>query len=227
MNKYQGTIIFWDKRCEERLSGNKYYDPSKPFPLKEIEEGIKWLVKDAESIIDFGCGVGNLLFKSVFLGITNAVGIDISPVAIACADKASKHNNMDDRTNFRAGGIELLSAFDDNTFDVAASFNTLDNIFPEDSRLVLKELNRILKPKSRMLVKLNDVIPEHVFSQDDYFEKVSDNFYKEKSGLYLWNLSENAFRDLVSPSFNVVKYSDVPSPKSEHKNRLFFLENKK
>ncbi len=227
MNNYKSTIKFWDERFEERLSTDKRYDPSKPIPITEIEEGLRWLIKEADSILDFGCGSGNLLFKGLFLGTKKAIGIDISPKAIELANQTSKVNKMDNKTDFKAGGIELLRKIEENSIDAGVSFNTIDNILPDDALIVLKEMNRILKKNGKLLIKLNDVIPKEVFEEDDYYQLVSEDFYKEKSGLYFWNLSDSKFKEIISPYFEIVKYADVPFPKTDYKNRLYYLEKKK
>lgn len=225
MNNYETTIEFWDERFGERLSTDKRYDPSKPIPMIELEEGLKWLIKGSDSIIDFGCGSGNVLLRSLFLGTKKAVGIDISPKAIELANQTSKVNKMDNKTDFKAGGIELLQKIEDGSIDAGVSFNTIDNILPDDAIFVLKEMNRILKKSSKMLIKLNDVIPKKVFDEDDYYQLVSEDFYKEKSGLFFWNLSDTKFEEIISPYFEIVKYVNVPFPKTDYKNRLYYLEN--
>jgi SAM-dependent methyltransferase len=227
MNNYESTIKFWDEKFGERLSTDKRYDPQKAIPIIEIEEGLRWLIKEADSLVDFGCGSGNLLFKSLFLGTKKAIGIDISPKAIELANQTSKVNKMDNKTDFKVGGIELLKKIEENSIDAGASFNTIDNILPDDAILVLNEMNRILKRNGKLLIKLNDVIPQNVFEEDDYYQLISDDFYKEKSGLYFWNLSDTKFKEIIFPYFEIMKYVEDPFPKTDYKNRLYYLKNKK
>ncbi|MCD4820171.1 MAG: class I SAM-dependent methyltransferase [Candidatus Cloacimonetes bacterium] len=227
MNNYESTIKFWDKRFGKILSTDKRYDPSKPMTIIEIEEGLRWLINETDSIIDFGCGTGNILFRSLFLGTKKAIGIDISRRAIELANDTSITNKMDTKTDFKIGGVELLKKIEDNSIEVGASFNTIDNILPDDAVFVLQEMNRILKNNGKLLIKLNDVIPKKVFDEDDYFQLISENFYKEKSGLYFWNLSDSIFKEIINPYFELVKYVDVPFQKTNYKNRLYYLENRK
>ena len=86
-------------------------------------------------------------------------------------------------------------------------------------------MNRIIKKNGKLLIKLNDVIPNNDLEEDDYYQLISENFYKEKSGLYFWNLSDIKFKEIISPYFEIVKYVDVPFPKTDYKNRLFYLDN--
>ena len=226
MNNYEETIKFWDDRFGKSVSEKKYYNLKSPLKLNELEEGLKWLVKDSESIIDFGCGSGTLLFRSLFLGAKNVIGIDISPKAIELANQTSMINENNDKTNFIEGDVETLKNIETNSMDAAISSNTIDNILPQDSLLVLNEFNRILKKKGKLLIKLNDEMPEEVF-EDDYYQLVSEDFYKEKCGLYYWNLRDTKFKEIVSKKFKIVKYEDVPFPETDYKNRLYYLENLK
>ncbi|KQC05289.1 MAG: hypothetical protein APR54_08405 [Candidatus Cloacimonas sp. SDB] len=226
MNNYEGTIEFWDERFGKNISEQKYYNPNSPLTMTEIEEGLKWLTKGSASIIDFGCGSGTLLFRSLALGAKNVVGVDISPKAYELAIQTSTANKMNDNTNFVVGSIECLNKIETNSMDAGISSNTLDNIFPIDAKLVIKEFNRIIKKNGKLLIKLNDTMAEAVF-EDDYYQLVSENFYKEESGLYFWNLSDSKFKELISPYFKIVQYFNVPFPKTDYKNRLYYLVNDK
>jgi len=226
MNNYEGTIKFWDERFGKIINEKKYYKPNSPLSMIEIEEGLKWLSKDSDSVIDFGCGSGTLLFRSLILGTKNVIGIDISPNAVELANQTSKANEMENRTSFKLGSIELLKKIKTDSLDAGISSNTVDNILPEHAIFVIKELNRILKKDGKLLIKLNDSMPKAVF-EDDYYQLVSEDFYKEKCGLYFWNLSDSKFKDLISPYFEIIKYIDVPFPNTDYKNRLYFLVNRK
>jgi len=162
----------------------------------------------------------------LFLGSKQAIGIDISNKAIELANQTSKINKMDNKTNFKVGGIDLLKDIETDSINAGILFNLIDNILPNDAISVLKEINRILKGKSKLLIKLNDIMPKAVF-EDDYYQQVSEDFYKEESELYFWNLSDVKFKEIISPYFVIVKYVDVPFPETDYKNRLYFLENRK
>jgi len=49
MNNYEGTIKFWDERFGNILSDKEYYKPNLPLSMIEVEEGLKWLIKDSDS----------------------------------------------------------------------------------------------------------------------------------------------------------------------------------
>lgn len=222
MDVYKTTVDFWDQRFGKLVNEKREFQLDKPVRFKEVEEGIQWLSKDTASIIDFGCGTGNALMRTIYLGSSSVIGIDISPQAIAMAKYTAKINRIDASTRFEVGGIEQLKTIKTGTLDAALCFNTIDNILPDDALTLIKEIHRILKNDGKFLVKLNGLLPNIVF-EDDYYQEISDNFFKEKSGLYFWNLDDEAFTNLISAYFVITKYADVPFPETDYKNRLFYL----
>ncbi|MBN2384244.1 class I SAM-dependent methyltransferase [bacterium] len=224
MDNYKTTIAYWEQKFGERLSTNKRYDAQEQLSYPEIEEGLKWLTQDAFSIIDFGSGTGSILLRCVFFGIQKAIGIDISHKAIELAKQTSKQNKMDTKTSFIVGSVESLEKFEDDSLDAGILFNLIDNILPDDAIFVLKEMNRILKNGGKLLIKLNECSPTDEFEENDYFHLISDDFYKEKSGLYFWNLSEKKFKEIISPYFDIVKFIEVPLHNTNHVNRLYYLK---
>lgn len=82
MGKYDKSIALWDDIFSQeapifpkyRTSGNAAFD-----------RGLQWLTEDAETVLDFGCGNGILLFLCSLYGTSAHTGIDLSPAAIRSA----------------------------------------------------------------------------------------------------------------------------------------------
>lgn len=76
MDRYKKTVSHWNKifKNEEphvphnRETGNEDFDRS-----------LSWLTDGADSVLDFGCASGTLLFLCHQYGTTNHIGIDLSP----------------------------------------------------------------------------------------------------------------------------------------------------
>lgn len=178
MINYEGTIKFWNERFGNHVLAKNSYKPDSPLSFKELEEGVNWLVKESGSIIDFGCGSGSILFRSLYLGARSVIGIDISSQAIELANQTSREIGNSKETRFIEGGVDSLKKIKTDSCEAAISSNTIDNILPEDAMIVLKELNRILKKKGKLLIKLNDIMPKAAF-EDDYYQLISEDFYLE------------------------------------------------
>lgn len=120
----------------------------------DLNKALDWLCFNSESIIDFGCGIGVMLFKCCLRGTKIHKGIDISDKGIRVAMELQRINNFEGFT-FTAGGVEELDKIVDDSFDGAILANIIDNLFPEDAVKVLAEIKRILRTGGKILLKLN------------------------------------------------------------------------
>ncbi|MFW5927904.1 MAG: class I SAM-dependent methyltransferase [Thermoplasmatota archaeon] len=222
MNGYKETEQFWNDVFSEEKNGR---DLNQSLSVEDIEEGIKWLSEGSGSIIDFGCGNGVVLLRAGYLCDSDLVGVDISEKAVDSAEEIAEYNGLDDRSKFIRGGVSKLSQFEENEFDAGILSNIVDNLLPEDARKLLSEYHRIIQPDGRILLKLNDYIdPEQL--EEWGSEKIYDDFYKEETGLYFWNLADKDVDDLLSEYFIIEKKIDVEFKEHDQVNRMYYLKNK-
>jgi SAM-dependent methyltransferase len=115
------------------------------------------------SLLDVGCAKGFMLhdIAEAIPGI-NLKGIDISDYAITNAIE-------DVRKDMQVADARELP-FEDNSFDVVISINTVHNLEKDDLAQALQEIERVSKGKSFITV-------------DAY------NSEKEKERMYAWNLT--------------------------------------
>ena len=220
---YDGTIKFWNKIFSKEES--KKLD--KPLPYPELEKALNWLAKDSDSVLDYGCGDGTLLIRSYYLGIEEGLGIDISEDAVEKGIKNLEENNIDSFIIEKGNHLKLKEIQDD-FFDSAILSNIVDNVLPEDGEFILEEIHRIVKPNGKILIKLNDFINDkEVLNNKEIFkEELQKNFYLETSGLYLHNLSDSNFEELITPHFGVEDKFFIDFKKFNQKNRIWLLKNK-
>ncbi|MFW5946686.1 MAG: class I SAM-dependent methyltransferase [Candidatus Natronoplasma sp.] len=221
MSSYQKTVEFWNDIFSKESSD---FDHRENFPFEEIEKCLDWLISDGDSVIDFGCGNGKLLMRCLAKGAERGVGIDISPEGIENGKKLAKKNGIDDRTEMLVGDVVDLEKYDDNEFDVGILSNVIDNLTPEDSRRLIEEFKRVIKPGGKIFLKLND----HMESEEleGYnAEKISENFYREESGIYLWNLKDEDVKELLGEDLTIVDKKDVEFEEHDQINRLFYVKN--
>ena len=221
MCDYEETEKFWDNIFKEK----REFDVKESLSKEEIEEGVNWLSKDSDSIIDFGCGNGSLLLRSGYLSGAEIVGIDISEEAVNSAKRRAENNGYHDNYQFICGGLETLSHFDEDEFQAGILSNVVDNLIPEDARNLLSEFHRIINEDGKVLLKLNDYIdPKQL--EEWGSKEISDDFYQEETGLYFWNLTDDEVEDLISTYFNVEKRVDVEFQEQGQINRMYYLRNK-
>jgi len=222
--RYKKTRTFWD-----RVFGD--YDKSPPaggrLPFKALDEALDMLADGSDDtfrVVDFGCAPGVLLYCLSERREGVYFGIDISEEGIKRSKELFK--GKDPSPRFLLGSLEKLAVFKDEEADAFILSNIIDNLVPADTRYLLQEAHRILKPSGQVLVKLNphlspaDIAHVGYMPVDDEFD-----FYEGPDGLYLWNLDTEAWKGFFeSYGFRVVTREDL-GEKAGH-NRLFVLEKR-
>lgn len=99
----------------------------------------------SSTVLDVGCAKGFMIHDMAELipGIT-VKGLDVSEYAVA--------NAIDDMQPFVQVGNARELPFEDNTFDVVISINTIHNLVREECGQALREIERVSKGKSYITV---------------------------------------------------------------------------
>lgn len=116
------------------------------YPFKPTKELGKLKIREDDSILDFGCGVGSFtipLAQIVTKGTIHA--LDKQKYAIETVKKRAKKRRI---LNIRTIISDGETALENETIDVVVLFGVLPEI--EDKARVLKELHRILKSEGSL-----------------------------------------------------------------------------
>jgi arsenite methyltransferase len=220
-SRYDGSRRHWNRI----FAGLAPFDPRNPLVDPDLEGALRWVSKGAHSIVDFGCGNGRGLLRSLVLGVERGVGIDISDSAISLAKKAARESKLQRRAVFRRGSIALLSRLSPASFDSGILFNIIDNLFPEDAILVLNEYRRLIKLDGKILLKLNDFVEPAVLETEYGAIQMTGRLYREKTGLYFWDLDDGEARALLTRLFTLEE-SMIQLGKSGQSNRVYYLRRR-
>ncbi len=221
MSSYERTVEFWDDVFSDH---DEDFDYRESLSFEEIEGGLDWLVSNEASVIDFGCGNGKLLMRCLAKGAERGVGLDISPEGIQTAKSIAVSNDIEEKTDFFVGGIVDLKNYQDDRFDAGILSNVLDNLIPKDARKLIDEFQRIIKPGGKIFLKLNDYI-EPKKMEEFKAEEISDNFYREESGIYFWNLEDDKIEDIIEKDFSIKDKVQVEFAEEDQSNRLYYIKN--
>ena len=137
--------------------GGFYYNPRF---WKDVVEDFRdyWNLNSGSSVLDVGCGKGFMLYDLVKLlpGI-NIAGVDISNYAI--------ENSVEIIKPFLKVANAKSLPYEDKSFDVVISINTVHNLEEEDLITSLKEIERVSKKFSFITVDAynNDLEKERMF----------------------------------------------------------------
>lgn len=196
---------------EEKPSSGKLEPPA-------LEAGIDWLCQGTESVLDFGCGSGALLFACAFRGVKRLLGIDLSEAAVQMARRAGCDLPQ---CEFQHGSLELLPGLASGSFSGVILSNILDNLRPGDSMRVLNEVARLLQPDGKALIKLNPYItPEQITAW--HIIPIDGDLLDD--GLLLWNRKTAGWQAELIEYFQSVQRKDVYFPEQDQHNRMFLCE---
>ena len=153
----RGNLITEEHRAVARRFGKEFFDGARLYgyggysyhprfwtdTVKRFQEHYR-LPADA-SVLDVGCGKGFMLhdFKRLFPEMTVA-GIDISEYAI-------EHAIEDMEPFVRVANAKCLP-YEDNSFDLAISINTVHNLPLEECKRAIREIERVSKAHSFLTV---------------------------------------------------------------------------
>ena len=215
---YDKAKIYWDKIF---LKEETKVPKDAMIPIKDLNDGMDWLIEEDDHVLDFGCGNGTLLFYANLKGASKLVGIDISEKGIELAKKRASH--MPGDYSFICGDVKELEHYKDNSFDSVILSNIIDNLTEDDMYKVIERIYYLLKKNGRLLLKMNDFINESDF--DKYDIKVIDKDLLD-DGLLLLNKTTDTWRKILSERFVIEKELTVLFEKYNVKNRMFLLKRK-
>jgi SAM-dependent methyltransferase len=216
---YDETKEYWNRV----FSTSPTFNPRQPLSSQEIENALEWLSENSPSVIDFGCGNGKALLRTLVMGARRTVGIDISASAISVAEKVAKSNGLQNKCAFRCGGVPELSRFAPDSFDSGILFNIIDNLVPEDALRVLEEFHRLIRAGGKVLLKLNDFVEPIRLIGEFKSEPILGNLYRDSTGLFFWDLSDEDVNRRVCPLFDIEKFERISLGTPNQFNRLYFM----
>ena len=133
---------YWDGDRKYGYGGYSYDGRWQPVAEKIAE---RYGLKSGTKVLDVGCGKGFLLheFTQVIPGIEVA-GVDISQYAVDNAKEEVKP--------FLRVGNAVELPYEDHSFDLVVSINTLHNLYNYDLRNALQEIQRVGKEHKYIVV---------------------------------------------------------------------------
>ena len=146
--------------------------------------------------------------------------MDLSPAGISNARLRFRRAGLEPFT-LLVGGVETLEQWPPDSFDAILLSNILDNLYPQDAMTLLSQCHRLLRPRGRILVKLNPWLsPEQI--QTWGIQVLEDNLLDD--GLLLWNNTDRQWRTLMEAYFTIREAREIYYPEFDQINRLILAE---
>jgi len=128
-------IKYFDSVAKEREKWRK----SGAYYHRQLEKYIQYLIPSNSSVIEIGCGTGDLLAA---LNPRRGLGIDISPKMVEVARKQFPD------LQFEVGDLENLQI--EEMFDYVVLVETIGHV--DDIQLAFEELHKVCKPETRVII---------------------------------------------------------------------------
>ncbi len=153
---YDASSLLWEDIWGEHMHHGYYGADGKEkkdrrqAQIDLIEEVLSWSgVKEADNILDVGCGIGG---SSLYLADkfnASVSGITLSPVQVKRARERSVELGLAAKSNFLVADAQVMP-FTDNSFDLVWSLESGEHM--PDKRQFLQECYRVLKPGGTLIM---------------------------------------------------------------------------
>jgi len=150
----------------------------------KYKKGLKMAqLKNSDSVLDFGCGRGEMIFFANFLYGCEGVGIDYAKDAINICNEIKEKINLQNKQSVQFLQVDSDQLpFEDKSFDVIFFMDVWEHIYPEQIDQILKEFQRILKDDGRIIIHtspnkrfFNVGFPKYTYYFNYIFNKI---FYR-------------------------------------------------
>ncbi len=217
---YNRCIRHWDEVFSRETAGV----PTAPETGNDgLDEALKWLCSDSETVLDFGCGNAAMLFYCALFGTKRHIGIDLCKKAIENAKRRAAKMQAGEY-ELLTGGVERLGEIPPDSADAVILSNIIDNLFPADAQKLAMECRRILKPGGKALIKLNPHITNEQMQQ--WGVRVIEGDLLD-DGLLLLNRTTEQWRTFFEQYFGIERYTEIWYPQHEQTNRLFWVRRER
>ncbi len=176
-----------------------------------------------ETLLDVGCGSGNLLAG---INAREIVGIDLSDYLL---DQARARLKNQANVKIVKANAETIP-FPDKYFDRVVCSEVLEHV--KDVPAVLKEIHRVCKPGARLIITLPNEhlinITKKIVLQFGLKRWIAGHYPMSDNMMDQWHLSEIETSDLeklASPFFRLTSVRPIPIPLFAY-HKLFVLERK-
>jgi len=166
---------YWDGDRKFGYGGYHYDGRWKPVAIDLIEH---YQIKPKDRVLDVGCGKGFLLYE--LMSLVPDLGIR----GIDASDYALKHAKEEVRPFLDLGKAQDLP-YPDDAFDLVISINTLHNLNIHDLERALREIGRVCKGNSYIVVESyrNEQEKVNLF----YWQLTCESFFSQQEWEWLFS----------------------------------------
>lgn len=212
---------------------NATFEKVKPMALKvedfdlsiDFNRLLKHIGDTCNDVLDIGCGWGYGLFAAKLLGnkMTYGLGIDPSENAINVIEATCYESDIHG-IDVKEGTHDLLSVYDDQSFDGIICSNTLDVIPESTSNEMIAEIKRLLKNEGFLLLKFNFYLTDALIEKIK-MKKIGKNTYSVNGVLRGVNYTLDEWLKKFN-EFEVIEQTEYARAINGPKDRVMLLKKR-
>ncbi|MBQ2592611.1 MAG: class I SAM-dependent methyltransferase [Candidatus Riflebacteria bacterium] len=226
---YKNSLEFWNSRFGKE-SQESFLESTKNW--KELAPSEKFipalsLLSNCKKVLDYGCGNGWGSILLAKLGCKSITAVDL--VKNAIDSTLSNINIFAERESIEACLItsDWLQKEETNKYDGFFCSNVIDVVPEEIANSILKEVARIVKPDSNVIISLNFFLDIQKVSNRQ-FELKNNNYIYREGILRMVSRSDDEWNSIFSEYFKVEKLVHFSWPgETTDTRRLFYLKTRK
>ncbi len=131
----------------------KYIPSTKTYrPSSSLREFLSKYKFENARVLDIGSGNGRNSIYCLNNGFSEAVGVDISSVAIDIANRYSSELKLDLKAKYYSHSLDTKLPEKDNSFDLILDMTTSHLFSDRQYSMYIKEIQRLIKTKGYILI---------------------------------------------------------------------------
>ena len=221
-------IKFWDAAIaltpeqKEEMKEYQGMDAKELAPSEKLFDAVKEL-GSFQKVLDYGCGNAWAAIIANKYGCKDVTAVDLGEKII---DAAKFYASLCE-ANINAFVIkpDWLASVSSSAYDGIACSNVLDVLPLETSKEIIEQLARITKRNAKVIIGLNFYMSPEVAKQRG-MDLVEDKYLFVDNVLRLLSLSDEQWKELFSPYFEVEKFDYFAWPGEQKETRRLFILRK-
>ena len=226
----EDLINFWNESLKIP-DEYKNQNVDEELDYKELAPSSKLLnalesLKGCNKVLDYGCGNGWASIALVKLGCQDVNAVDVGDNIIDSVHYYSKLCRIDKGINAQSVTIKWLSEEDESKYDGVVCNNVLDVVTLDVSKQIIKDLARVTTKEAIIVIGLNFYMSKEA-AKSRGIELVEDKYLIMNDVLRLNSLSDDEWKDLFIPYFDIESLTYFSWPGEEKETRRLFVLKKK
>ena len=223
LKRFWNMSIALTPEQKEEMKQYKDMDAKELVPSPKLFEASKLLGK-CKKVLDYGCGTAWAAIVANKYGCKDVTAVDLGEDII---DSANYYADLcDAKINSFAIDPDWLVGVNKETYDGIVCSNVLDVVPLETAKEIIERLARVATKDALIIIGLNFYMPPEVAAQRGMSLQEGKYLFVDNV-LRLLSLSDDEWKDLLTPYFDIQKLEYFAWPGEQKETRRLFILRKR